>query len=285
MRRHPSRFGRAAVTTLLLITSAAAAGAQTGSYHDLLRPELLGGVVLSMPDVRQTNDVGMQAATLLRERLASVFSVAGFDAVRVEAPYAMTATVAVPPTRDDGGGSTNGFERQISTVVDVYLQLTYRPTNEIMFEWTLQLPGTGRDRVDATENAIRLVRGNMTRYVELARDARLRILQHVESQCEALRQRTAALAKSGSFEGAIAQLLLVPDEARGCHAGAIEDATALLTERFGQQPDSVIARRLAPLKTTRDPIRAEWPLVHGARLAVEFVNANRRSQERAQSIW
>jgi hypothetical protein len=280
------RDTRMATAVVMLLGTFGTAGAQTGSYHDQARPELLGGVVLSMPDVRQTNDVGMQVATQLRERLAAIFATAGFEAVRVDAVYAVAAVVAVPPTREDGGGSSNGFERQVSTVVDVTLQLTHRPTNEIMYEWTLQLPGSGRDRVDATENAIRQVRGNTTRYVELARDARLRILQHVESTCESMRKRVADRASTGSFDSAVAELMLVPDDAPGCHRAAVEDATALLTAKFGQQPDSVIASKLVVSKSARDPIRTEWPLVKGTTITVAFLNSRRRNnQDRAQSIW
>jgi hypothetical protein len=264
-----------------MLAGASQAQAQGGGSHDQLRPELLGGVVLSIIDVRQSHDMGLPAATMLRERLTSVFAVGGFEMIRVEAPYALAAVVGAAPGREEGVG----FERQVSALVDVTLQLTYRPTNEIMYEWVLQLPGTGRDRADAIDNAMRQLRGNTTRYVELARDARLRVLQHAESTCEALRTRVTAKAGAGAFEGAIAELLLVPDEAVGCHRLAVEDATALLTARFGQQPDSLLASRAASVRTTHDPIRTEWPLIAGTRLAVEYGNANRRSQQRGQSIW
>lgn len=272
-----------------------------GTYREQLHPNALGGVIVSIDPIRQSNDVPMPAAVQLRERLGALFAVAGMEAVGAETPYALTSFVAAQPSREEDSPvsrasdvaattpSPNGFERRVSTLVDITLQLIYRPTGEIMGEWTFVVPGTGRDRPDAVDNAFRQVRPNTTRYVEVAREVRERVVRHAEASCEALRTRAGERAKQGAFDLAVAELLLVPDEARGCHTATLDDVSALLATRFRDPPasgtnDGGRAMQRA-VQLQRDPIRNEWPFTEGSRLTVAFVNANGKASRRGEKIW
>jgi hypothetical protein len=140
--------------------------------------------------------------------------------------------------------------------------------------------------VDAIDNAFRAMRNNMTRYVEVAREARDLVLRHVDTSCEELRKRAAERAIAGKFEHAVAQLLLVPDEATRCHMATIGDAATLLASRVGANPPTDTPLPRAPAGgPVRDPARYEWPLVAGAEIAAKFVNANRHASERGERIW
>jgi hypothetical protein len=276
---------RRVLIAALVIASSVTVTLPAQGYRDDMRPNILGGVVLSVAPLRQSHDIPTVAARIVRERIGQLFAAGGFEAIGAETPYNLQTIVTAPPTRED---TASGINRSVAVVTEVNMQLTYAHNGMVIKEWTLTLPGTGRDRVEAIDNAFRALRTNISRYVDIAREARDLVLRHVESTCDEMHTRVSAHIAAGRTEQAIAQLLLVPDEARRCHASSLADAATLLQAKFGDTPPNDDVLKKARGQATapgRDPARHEWPLLAGAEMATKFVNEHKRGSERGERIW
>ena len=90
-----------------------------------------------------------------------------------------------------------------------------------------EVVGSGRTREAAVRMAVRQLSGRDPAMREFTADARMRIVEYYERNCDQIIREGRTLAAGGEVQDALALILAVPGEASSCHERANEEAVTL----------------------------------------------------------
>ena len=192
-----------------------------GSAQELTLGQDIPIAIAIPPEIEE--EFGPAVRTQLESRMTQFATASGMAAVEGMANIVMYPVLVVTDEQRTAGLIEN------LDVVRLELSIYVKNVNDgtLYASMSREVVGSGRTREAAVRTGIRQLSGRDQAIREFTADARVRIVQYYERNCDQIITDGRTLAAAGDVQGALALILAVPGEASSCHQRTNDEAVTL----------------------------------------------------------
>ena len=196
-------------------------GVSPGSAQELALGQDIPIAIVIPPEIEE--EFGPAVRTQLESRMTQFATASGMAAVDGMANIVMYPLLVITDER-----RTAGLIENLDVVrleVSVYVKNVRDGT--LYASMSREVVGSGRTREAAVRMGVRQLSGRDPAMREFTANARMRIVEYYERNCDQIITEGRTLAAGGDVQDALALILAVPGEASRCHERTNEEAVTL----------------------------------------------------------
>ncbi len=188
------------------------------------------GRIAIAPYVPTVGSMTPAASRALENKLAQGVAKAGMSGFSLDQRFVITSSVDVI-TKDVIAGPPP----KIAYTLDINVYIADTETKNVYGQDVFSVKGVGTNETKAYISSVKRFNPRSESFQDLVQDAKTKIIEYYNSQCDFILEEGQSLASQGKYEEAIAKLMTVPEVCKECYSRVLKAVEPIYKEKVDDE--------------------------------------------------